>query len=145
MTTRYLDGPVDYRDTPNVVYAGESFKLEVPVYDGVVTGSDDHTEYGDLLTVAASTIKGVLTINKPDGTTDVIKDTSVGGEGAKYDHNSDGTNDGFRFYVAHTTTADWTAGTHNWEVEYQDSSASPADRVLVAIGRIEVKVKPSAE
>lgn len=142
MTTRYLDGPVDYSDEPIVVYAGESFKLEVPVYDGVVTGT---AEYGTLRDVSTATIKGVMTINKPDGTTDITRDTSVSGEGAKYDSDSDGTNDGFRFYVATTVTTDWTAGTHNWEVEYQDSSASPADAVLVAIGRIEVKVKPSAE
>lgn len=140
--TRYLDGPRDYTDEPIKVYAGESLKFEIPVWDGVVTGT---SEYGELRNVSAATIKGILRINKPDGSSDVTRDTSVSGEGAKSDTNSDGNDDAFQFYVADTVTALWSAGTHNWEVEYVDTSTTPDDVVLVAIGRIQVKAKPSEE
>lgn len=127
-----------------VVYRGESFKLRAEVRDGEKTAAKP---YGAGVEVDASTIKGVLRISKPDGETDVTRDTSVAGEGAKAlteQGTAEGlTKDAFDFYVAHTVTDDWADGLHDFEAEYQDSSPIVADRKLILVGRIDVRPKPS--
>lgn len=135
--TVYVEGPITYSD-PIIVYqhgSGDSFFLRVPCYDGVKTVT---APLGALLDVSSATIKGVLRITTPDGSTDVTRDTSVSGEGAKADEDSDGTNDSFEFYVARTLVDAWVAGVHTWRVRYEDSSTTPATAVTIAIGKIKV-------
>lgn len=128
-------------EKPAIVYIGESWKPRADVKDGVKTAA---LPFGAALTVAAATIKGVLTVNKPDGTTDLTKDTSVSGEGEKSDPDTEGFNNAFQFYVAATATASWVEGIHDFEVEYQDTAPTTDDKRLVLVGRVEVRAKPSA-
>lgn len=112
--------------------------------DGARTASKP---YGAGVEVSAATIKGVLRVNKADGTNDLGRDTSVSGEGAKAltaQGTAEGlTKDAFEFYVAAAVTAGWL-GMLDFEVEYQDSSPTVADAKLVLVGRIDVRAKPSA-
>lgn len=134
-----IHGPVDYRDTPDVVRRGESWKLRVPVYDGARTASSPK---GALVDISAATKKLVLTINGVMASAaDLTRDTSVSGEGEKTDSNT------ATFFIAYTVTEganDFKPGVYEWQVEYQDSAPTPADRKLVAIGRLLVLAKPSA-
>lgn len=134
MSTR-IEGPI-VDPKPIKVYKGESFKLEVAVRDGLVAAGK---KLGDLEDVSAASVSGVMRIDKPDGSTDVSKTAT------KVDSDGDGTEDAFRFAVEKTVTANWEEGFHWGEVEYQDSSASPEDAVLIYIFRIEVLTKPSEE
>ena len=126
---------------PEIVYQGESFKLQVPVKDGVRTAAKP---FGAATDISAGTKKGILRINKPDDATDVTRDTSVGGEGAKSDPDTEGFDNAFEFYVADTVTTGWSVGVHDFEVEYQDTAPTPDDIDLVLIGVVEVRAKPSA-
>lgn len=137
MTT--IDGPL-YHATPIPVYVGEDFVLQIAVRDGTPTSS---ARYGALVSVAAATKKGVLTVYQPDGTTTITRDTSVSGEGEKADDDSDATNDSYRFLVAAAVTALWTAGTQRaWHVEHQDSSTTPTTARLIAYGTLDIRSKP---
>lgn len=131
-----LIGPRVLAD-PWVVHKGESFKPEVTIYDGVRTAS---AKWGAVVDVSAATKKAILRINKPDGSSDLTRDTSVSGEGEK----SDAANGEVRFFVADTVTTGWAVGTHEFECEYQDSGPSPEDKRLILVGKIEVREKPSA-
>lgn len=137
--TTVLDGPL-HHPTPIPVYVGEDFVLQLAMRDGVRTASLPH---GALVSVAASTKKGVLTIYKPDGTTTITRDTSVSGEGEKADDDSDATNDSYRFMIAAAVTELWTVGAQvAWHVEHQDSSTTPATARLVAYGTLDIRSKP---
>lgn len=131
-------------EEPIVVHVGESFKLRVEVRDGARTATKP---YGAGVEVNASTVKGILRISKPDDATDLARDTSVVGEGAKAltDQGSEEglTKDAFEFYVAFSVTANWKVGIHDFEAEFQDTSPTVADRKLILIGRIDVRPKPS--
>ena len=137
MTT--IDGPIRHADIP--VYIGEDFVLQVAVRDGEAVAA---SAYGSLVSVAASTKKGVLRVYKPDGTTSITRDTSVSGEGEKADDDGDATNDSYRFLVAPAVTALWSPGRYAWEVEHQDSSTTPTVARLIAYGYLAVRYKPSA-
>ncbi len=132
-------------EEPIVVHKGESFKLRAEVRDGVRTAAKP---YGAGVEVNASTIKGILRVNKADGTTDVTRDTSVSGEGAKALTTQGSAEslakDAFEFYVASATTSGWAAGLLDFEVEYQDTAPTVADAKLVLVGRLDVRPKPSA-
>ena len=122
-----------------VVFLGESLKLRVPIHDGVRTAS---AQYGALRDLSGAGVSGILTIDKPDGSSDVTRDTSVSGEGTTVDTDGDSTVDAFDFYVADTVTATWTAGYHQWEVEYIDTTPTPDDKKLSAHGLIHAKARP---
>ena len=131
-------------EEPLVVHRGESFKLQAALRDGEKTAAKP---YGAGIEASTATIKGILRISKPDGSADLARDTSVAGEGAKAltdQGQAEGlTKDAFEFYVAHTVTADWKDGLHDFEVEFQDTAPTVADRKLFLIGRIDVRPKPS--
>lgn len=138
--TATIDGPLRH-GTPIPVYIGEDLVLQVAVRDGVPNAA---ARNGALVSVAASAKKGVLRIYKPDGVTNVTRDTSVSGEGEKADDDADATNDSYRFLVASTVTALWAEGRVAWEVEHQDSSTTPTTARLIAYGWLEVRAKPSS-
>ena len=134
---RVLEEPISARQ-------GESFKLRAEVRDGAKTAAKP---YGAGVEVNASTIKGVLRIGKPDNTTDLARDTSVAGEGAKaltaQGTSESLTKDAFDFYVAFGVTALWAVGLHDFECEFQDTAPTVPDRKIILIGRIDVQPKPS--
>ncbi len=128
-------------DEPLVVYKGDSFKPRVRVKDGVRVAAKP---LGADVNVSAASVKGVLTVNKPDDATDVTRDTSVAGEGTKTDVDSVGFVHAFDFYAAGSVTATWLLGIHDFEVRYEDSAPTPADIKLVLIGQVHVRAKPGA-
>lgn len=139
MTT--IDGPLRI-EKPIPVYVGEDLVLQIAVRDGVPSVA---SRYGALVSVAASTKKGVLTIYKPDGTTTITRDTSVSGEGEKADEDGDTVNDSYRFLISAAVTALWTAGEKvAFHVEHQDSGTTPATARLIAYGELEIRTKPGA-
>lgn len=129
-------GPI-VLEKPFIVYAGDSFKPQVTIRDGVRTSA---LRYGAVIDVSAATKKAVLTINKADGTSDVTRDTSVSAEGEK----TDGANGVVTFFFAGTITTGWAIDVLDFEVEYQDTAPTVDDKRLVLVGKIQVLSKPSA-
>ena len=94
MTT--IRGPIDAGTID--VYKGESWKPQITIRDGARTAA---LPFGTPVDVSAGTIKAILRIDKPDGVTDVTRDTSVAAEGEK----TDGPNGVVTFFVASTVTS----------------------------------------
>ena len=137
--TTYVLGPIYYKE-PIDVRVGESFKLEIPVYDGDI---ETTPPYGSLVDISGGTITGELKINKPDGSSDVTVN-AAGATGEKADSDGDGTNDAFRFWVGGSTTAGWTVGLKpEWQVLYEDSNPTVNDKVLIAWGTLNLLAMPA--
>ncbi len=135
------EGPIIH-ERDFIVYKGDSFKPEFAVYDG-----EDLTvakPFGTTIDISAATKRGVLTVNKADGTSDVSKDTSVAGEGSKADTQASGYVDTVQFVFAQAVTAGWEKGIRKYEVVYEDSAPTTPDKKLVATGNIVVKDRPSS-
>lgn len=115
------------------VVIGDSITFDVVVYDGQKAGG---RPYGARVDISAVTITGDWKIQNPDGSADLTVAAS------KIDKYSDGYETTFRFTVAKTVTALWTAQNAGMRVKLLDS-AGTVEKTIV-LGEVEIVADPTA-
>lgn len=143
MVTR--EGPIDWRDMkPILVTIGDSADVLVPSRDGV-EGTTEATFYGATNDISSANLKAILTINKPDGSSDYTLDSDSDAAATKTDAYSSGFTDSWKFEIPSSATTGWSVGSHDGVVKEVDSSGSPSKTRTIAYLRFKVVTSPADE